>query len=106
MYEDYQDFFVNRLIKLRMKDGASARSMSRAIGQSNGYIAQIERKHNLPSMTVFFYICDYLKISPREFFDGEVELPAIFCELNNNLKELDEEQLINVNNIVKGLLKK
>ncbi len=89
-----------------MKKGVSAREMSLSMGQSKGYIAQIERKHNLPSMTVFFYICDYLNITPREFFDSEVEFPIVYLELINNLKDLGEEQLINVNNIVKGLLKK
>lgn len=106
MYEDYQDYFSNRLIKLRMKKGVSAREMSLSIGQSKGYVAQIERKHNLPSMTVFFFICDYLNITPKEFFDVEVEFPAIYLELMNNLKTLDEDYLININNIVKGLLKK
>ena len=84
----------------------SAQKMSLEMGQNKGYIAQIERKHNLPFMEGFIYICDYLKISPKEFFDDDIELPAIYSELCNNIKELDEDQLININNLVKGLLKK
>jgi len=88
-----------------MAKKVSAREMSLAIGQSKGYIGSLERKHSLPSMTVFFYICDYLGITPKDFFDDGVKFPAIFRELLGNLKDLDEEQLSNINSIAKGLKK-
>lgn len=104
-YQDYLDYFSNRLVKLRMAKDVSAREMSLAIGQSKSYIGALERKHSLPSMTVFFYICEYLGITPKGFFDDEVEFPAIFSEIFNNLKGLDAEQLNNINSIAKGLNK-
>jgi DNA-binding XRE family transcriptional regulator len=52
--------FSKRLVELRMNKGASARDMSLSIGQSAGYINNIENGVNLPSMSVFFYICEYL----------------------------------------------
>jgi len=106
MYEDFQEFFINRLIKLRTKKDVSARAMSLDIGQSENYIADIENKRYFPSMTVFTYICEYLNITPKDFFDDEIEFPAIYNELFNNLKELNEEQIININNIVKSILRK
>ena len=90
MFIDFQDYFVDRLIKLRMKKGVSAREMSLSIGQSVGYIAQIERKHNLPSMNVLFYICEYLNITPKDFFDEGIDAPEIYGELTKNLKELNK----------------
>ena len=48
--------FAERLSKLRINKGVSARDMSLSIGQSAGYINNIENGVNLPSMTVFFYI--------------------------------------------------
>ena len=51
--------FIRRLVQLRMQKIVSARDMSLSIGQSAGYINNIENGVNLPSMTVFFYICDY-----------------------------------------------
>ena len=60
--------FIKRLVALRVSKGASARDMSLSLGQSAGYINNIENGVNYPSMTVFFYICDYLGISPKEFF--------------------------------------
>jgi transcriptional regulator with XRE-family HTH domain len=104
-YKDHLEYFSDRLAKLRVAKDVSAREMSLAIGQTNSYIGALERKHSLPSMTVFFNICDYFGIKPKEFFDDEVEFPAIFSELIETLKGLDEEQLTNINNIAKGLSK-
>ena len=56
--------FIKRLTELRMNKGVSAREMSLAIGQSEGYINNVENGVNLPSMTVFFYICEYLGVTP------------------------------------------
>ena len=53
----FEEQFVNRLTELRIKKGVSAREMSLSIGQSAGYINNIENGKNLPSMTIFFYIC-------------------------------------------------
>lgn len=104
-YKDYLNYFSKRLAKLRMEKGVSAREMSLSIGQSAGYIGQMERMHSLPSMSVFFCICDYLRITPKEFFDEGIEVPTIYLELMNNIKNLDREQLLNINNIVKSLAK-
>lgn len=68
--------FIKRLVALRVSKGASARDMSLSLGQSAGYINNIENGVNYPSMTVFFYICDYLGISPKEFFDTETLNPS------------------------------
>lgn len=104
-YQDYLDFFSQRLDKLRKAKGVSAQEMSLSIGQCRSYIGALERKHSLPSMSVFFQLCDYLKITPKDFFNEEVEFPAIYCELLDNLKGLDEEQLTSMNSIAKGLKK-
>ena len=65
----YVEEFQARLSKLRNEKGVSARDMSLSIGQNPGYIHNIENGKALPSMSVFFFICDYLGISPSEFFD-------------------------------------
>ncbi len=56
--------FAERLAQLRTEKGVSARDMSLSIGQSAGYINNIENKNNMPSMTVFFFICEYLGVTP------------------------------------------
>ena len=97
--------FIKRLVELRVSKGASARDMSLSIGQSAGYINNIENGKALPSMTGFFYICEYLNITPREFFDAENRNPEKIQEVVENLKKLDSEQLDNIAAIIKGLVK-
>ena len=88
-----QNSFIKRLVALRQNKGISARDMSLSIGQSAGYINNIENGINYPSMTVFFYICDFLGITPKEFFDTEVSDPLRYQELLISVKRLNNEQL-------------
>lgn len=101
----YEKEFPLRLAQLRNKKGVSARDMSLSIGQSAGYINNIECGKALPSMTGFFYICEYLGIKPVEFFDTDSNNPEKLQALINDLKHLDDAQLENISSIVKGLIK-
>ncbi len=60
--------FAKRLIELRQAKGVSGREMSLSLGQGAGYINNLENDNNLPSMAMFFEICEYLDITPEEFF--------------------------------------
>lgn len=95
--------FCNRLSELRMNKGVSARDMSLSLGQSASYINNIENGVNLPSMSIFFYICEYLGISPMEFFDTENTNPTKSKELLEATKNLSSEQLEHLIAIAKGL---
>lgn len=72
----YKEQFALRLAQLRTRKGVSARDMSLSIGQNPSYINNIETGKALPSMSVFFFICEYLEISPSEFFDDVSRDPA------------------------------
>lgn len=98
-----QSDFINRLVELRMNKGVSARDMSLSIGQSAGYINNIENGINLPSMTAFFYICDYFEITPKEFFDTETKDPTKERELLAAVKGLNSEQMDNLISIARNL---
>ena len=95
--------FIARLVSLRMKKGVSAREMSLALGLNPSYINNIESGVNYPAMQAFFYICEYLEITPREFFDTETESPVKVKELVEAVKGLGEEQLDNLIALAKGL---
>ena len=95
--------FSKRLVELRMAKGVSARDMSLSIGQSAGYINNIENGINYPSMTTFFYICEYLGITPKEFFDTEIANPTKVHALLTAAQSLSNEQLDNLIAIAKGL---
>ena len=101
----YEEEFAIRLSKLRIKKGVSARDMSLSIGQNAGYINNIETGKALPSMSGFFFICEYLGISPQEFFDVESEQPEKLRKLTDNLKHLDDQQFKNISEIVEALAK-
>lgn len=102
----YENEFQTRLAQLREKKGVSARDMSLSIGQNPGYINNIETGKALPSMSGFFYICEYLKLSPKDFFDTDAKNPEKLNELIKDLKKLDDKQLDSIASIVQGLVKK
>ncbi|MCI9196678.1 MAG: helix-turn-helix transcriptional regulator [Lachnospiraceae bacterium] len=81
----HEDDFCKRLIQLRLEKGVSARDMSLSIGQSEAYINRIENRKMLPSLSVFFYICDYFGITPGEFFQID---PSPSKEIIDAIKKL------------------
>ena len=56
-------------------------------------------------MAVFFAICDYLNITPMEFFDESSERPEELRRLMDNMKKLNKRQLKNISEIVEDLTK-
>lgn len=100
----YENFVQKRIEKLRVLKDVSARDMSLSIGQNESYINQIENKKALPSMQAFFYICEYLEITPGEFFDEGNSDPSKLRALIANLKKLDGEKLAHVLAIVEDIL--
>lgn len=102
---DWGERFAERLTFLREKKDVSAREMSLAIGQCHSYINNIESKKNLPSMNAFFYICEYLNVTPKEFFDFEAENPQELREIISDLRGLPSRKLNNIAALVKDLKK-
>ncbi len=92
----YEEFLPQRLTQLRMQKNVSARDMSLSLGQANNYINSIENRKALPSMQSFFYICEYLGITPQEFFDEGNACPVRLRELMDEAKRLDESALVHL----------
>lgn len=105
MFEDYFGKFSTRLAELRKIKGVSAREMSLGIGQGESYINQIENKHKLPSLSGFFYICEYLNISPQDFFNEDIKFPGHFNDVIEGLKLLREDELLHVKGVVEAINK-
>lgn len=102
----YEDFLPERLARLRTQKDFSARDMSLSMGQADNYINNIENKRSLPSMKSFFYICEYLSITPQEFFDTGNAYPEKLNELLEEAKKLDEDSLAHIIAIVKEMNRK
>ena len=103
LYDEFKERFANRLSKLRIKKNVSARNMSLSLGRDEGYIGKIERKIFLPSMTEFYYICEYLGTTPNDFLNDGITHPGDIGEILDYLNKLDEDQLHNIKGIVKSL---
>lgn len=99
----YEDDFPPRLLQLRLNKGVSARDMSLSIGQNPGYIHSIESGKSLPSMSTFFFICDYFNITPQEFFDLDSATPNTLRSINDDLKKLDPDTLNHLTAIINKL---
>ncbi len=105
MRMDYSSF-ARRLSELRLRKNVSAREMSLAIGQNESYINRIENSLAFPSMQCFFYICEYLNVTPSEFFDIDNKDPAKRRELLNSLDRLSSGQLDIILAVVNEMTKK
>lgn len=103
---DYLDWFYMRLTTLRMQKGVSARDMSLSLGQSESYINKIENRRTLPSLTGFLNICDYLHITPQEFFNVANKAPGKSKTLLQEIEKLTPEQTDHILLLVKDLLGK
>lgn len=95
-----------RLARLREKKGVSARDMSLSIGQNEGYINNIETGKSNPSLDGILYICDYLGISPAEFFDLDSSNPSKLNAIVTDMKKLSDKQLDTIAALVRDLAKK
>lgn len=85
--------FSYRLSQLRQQKNISARDMSLSLGQNPGYINTIENGKAYPTMANFFYICEYLNVTPQEFFDSKIQCPEKLCNLLLLAKRLSDSQL-------------
>ena len=92
-----EKFIRKRITKLRMQKDVSEYKMSLDMGHSGSYIN---------SMGEFLYMCDYLGVSPSEFFDEEIETPIKIAEIDEILRKLDESDLDLILTTAKRLAKK
>lgn len=66
-----EQFIRDRISRLRQEKQVSERKMSLDLGHSTSYIRSITSGRALPSMSEFLYICEYLGVTPMEFFNEE-----------------------------------
>ncbi len=101
----YEKSFSERLSQLRIQKAVSARDMSLSIGQNPGYINNIETGKSLPSMSNFFYICNYLDITPMDFFDYDVIRPRDMEQICDDLNKLTDSQFNSIKEIIVELVR-
>jgi len=88
-----ESYIPERIAALRTQAGMSARDMSLSMGQADNYINNIENRKSMPSVQGLLYICEFLKVTPKEFFDEETVNPTLLNELVAELKPLNTKAL-------------
>ena len=90
-------YIRDRISVLRTKKNVSEYRMSTDLGHSKSYMQSISSGRAMPSLGEFLYICEYLGVTPKEFFDEDLEEPQLvqrLCELVRNMSEDDLNILI------------
>ena len=98
-------FVRDRIAFLRTEKGISARELSLRLGQSTGYISQIETGKSNPSVEMLIYICEELGISMSAFFDDTQAYPIMVEELVKQAKGLNKNALESVLCVMRNLHK-
>lgn len=88
-----EDFIRNRITQLRINKNLSEYQMSLDLGHSKSYIQSISSGRAMPSMGEFISICEYLGISPKDFFDEGIQNPVLVDEILKEIKDLSDNDL-------------
>ena len=87
------EFIRKRITELRIKKGVSEYQMSLDLGHSRSYMQSIVSGRSLPSMAEFLYICKYLDVTPSDFFNEEIDHPALVKSAREGISGLSEKDL-------------
>lgn len=99
------DYIVKRITELRLKKGVAEHRMSLDLGHSRSYMQGISSGRALPSMTEFLAICDYLEVTPKDFFDEGNTNPTLLQATLDKLKGLPENDLLIIYTMAERLQK-
>lgn len=88
-----ENFVRERITQLRLQQDLSEYQLSYDLGHSKGYINNISSGKAMPSMSELLNICDYFHITPKEFFDTELEMPVLAGEIISKLPHLSDADL-------------
>ena len=101
----YEDFVRERITNLRIKKGVSEYQMSYDLGHSRGYVYNISSGKALPPLKEFFAICDYVEITPQQFFDDSSKNPELIQKAIEGMKQLDESDMLMLLSWINRMLK-
>lgn len=88
------DFIRQRITELRIKKGVSEYQMSLDLGHSRSYMQNIASGRSKPSIEEFLYMCEYLNVTPRDFFDESKEEPILVQKALDGMRTLSDRDLI------------
>ena len=86
---EYENFVRKRITQLRHRLHVSEHKMSLDLGKSGSYMRSISIGKAMPSMHEFLRICEYLGVTPQEFFTGAGD-ETVRINIFNRLQDLDD----------------
>ena len=98
-----ENYIRKRITELRMDKSVSEYRMSTDLGRSKNYIQGITSGRSLPSLSEFLYICEYLGVTPRDFFNDGLKNPALLQKTHDALKQLNDEDISLILDIINRL---
>lgn len=90
----FEKYVRNRITELRLLKGVSEYQMSLDLGHGKNYIHSISSGRTLPSLTELPYICEYLGVSVKDFFDDTVRYPALLNDVLKRAQKMDDNDLV------------
>ena len=99
------EFVRERITQLRVQKGVSEYKMSYDLGHSRSYIFNISSGKSLPPMAEFLQICDYFGITPSQFFDDSSQNPAMLQTGIDELRKLNDDDLMLIIGMIRRLNK-
>ena len=96
-------FIGDRITELRIKKNISEYQMSLDLGKNKSYIQSISSGRSLPTMENFLEICEYLGVTPAQFFDTDLHNIPLFEKATDLLKQIDDEDILAVISILNRL---
>lgn len=86
----FETYIREQITAFRTARGLSERQLSLDIGRNPSYINGISNEKNLPSMGEFLYICEFLGITPFDFFKEEPEYSINKTKARTLIAHLDD----------------
>lgn len=94
-----------RMAKIRLEKGESARSVSLTLGKSVNYIVQAENGVMLPPLDVLEEFCEYFGVPLAVLVDPNFKCPERYMLMSKELDTLSEEDFNNLLSIARALNK-
>lgn len=79
----------SKIKSLRLKNGLTQEELGERTDLSKGFISQLERDMNSPSIETFFTLLEVLGTTPKEFFD-DAESPQVIYSSKDHRVHKDE----------------
>lgn len=99
---DYS-FIRERITELREQKGIAEYRMSLELGHSRNYIQNIATGKSKPSIEEFLYICEYLGVTPSDFFDEGNKRPILIQKAVDCMNTLSDKDILLVISLIDRL---